>query len=117
MHDFLTVDDLIALTYVDLNPDRRITMAKVSFDLDAMKAEFAARGGKVATVASGVRAIESDRTIYAAMREGKRAVADADRICRQSESRHETMIGAYHAAKAMGWSNEAALEYGATAVD
>ena len=92
-------------------------MAKVSFDLDAMKAQFAARGGKATVVDSGVRAIESDRTIYAAMREGKRAVADADRICRQSESRHETMIGAYHAAKAMGWSNEAALEYGATAAD
>lgn len=92
-------------------------MAKMSMDLDAMKAAFAAKGGAVTRVESGVRAIESDRTIYAAMRAGKRAVADADRICRASESRHETMIGAYHAAKAMGWSNEAALEYGATAVD
>lgn len=92
-------------------------MAKVSFDLDALKAQFAAKGGKATVVESGVRAIESDRTIYAAMREGKRAMADADRICRQSESRHETMIGAYHAARAMGWSNEAALEYGATAAD
>lgn len=92
-------------------------MAKVSFDLDAMKAQFAARGGKATVVGSGVRAIESDRTIYAAMREGKRAVADADRICRQSESRHETMIGAYHAARAMGWSYEDAMEYGATAAD
>jgi len=52
-------------------------MAKVSFDLDAMKAAFAAKGGKATVVDSGVRAIESDRTIYAAMREGKRAVADA----------------------------------------
>ena len=92
-------------------------MAKVAMDLDAMKAAFAARGGKATVGESGKRAIESDRTIYAAMREGKRAVADADRICRQSESRHETMIGAYHAAKAMGWGNEAALEYGATAAD
>ena len=92
-------------------------MAKVSFDLDAMKAQFAARGGKATVVDSGVRAIESDRTIYAAMREGKRAVADADRAYHKAESRHETMIGAYHAAKAMGWSNEDALEYGATAVD
>ncbi len=92
-------------------------MAKVAMDLEAMKAAFAAKGGAVTRVESGVRAIESDRTIYAAMRAGKRAVADADRICRASESRHETMIGAYHAAKAMGWSNEDALEYGATAVD
>ena len=92
-------------------------MAKVAMDLDAMKAAFAAKGGKIVTVESGVRAIESDRTIYAAMREGKRASADSVRECRQSESRHETMVGAYHAAKAMGWSDEAALEYGATAVD
>ena len=92
-------------------------MAKVSFDLDAMKAQFAARGGKATVVESGVRAIESDKTIYAAMRNGKRASADSVREARKSESRHETMIGAYHAARAMGWSNEAALEYGATAVD
>ena len=92
-------------------------MAKLSFDLAAMTAAFAAKGGKVETVTQGARAIESDRTIYAAMREGKRAAADSVRESRQSESRHETMIGAYHAAKAMGWSNEAALEYGATAVD
>ena len=92
-------------------------MAKVAMDLDAMKAAFAARGGKATVVESGKRAIESDRTIYAAMREGVRAVADSVRETRKSESRHETMVGAYHAAKAMGWSNEDALEYGATAVD
>ena len=92
-------------------------MAKVAMDLDARKAAFAARGGKIVTVESGVRAIESDRTIYAAMRNGTRASADAVREVRASESRHETMVGAFHAAKAMGWSNEAALEYGATAVD
>lgn len=89
----------------------------MAMDLEAMKAAFAAKGGKVQVVESGKRAIESDRTIYAAMREGKRAVADANRIVRQSESRHETMVGAYHAARAMGWSYEAAMEYGATAVD
>ena len=92
-------------------------MAKVAMDLEAMKAAFAAKGGKATVVESGVRAIESDRTIYAAMREGKRAVADSVRESRQSESRHETVIGAYHAARAMGWSYEAAMEYGATAVD
>lgn len=92
-------------------------MAKVAMDLEAMKAAFAAKGGKATVVKSGARAIESDRTIYAAMREGKRAMADADRAYHKAESRHETMIGAYHAAKAMGWSHEDALEYGATAVD
>ncbi len=96
-------------------------MAKVAMDLDAMKAAFAAKGGQVTRVESGVRAIESDRTIYAAMREGKRAAADSVREARKSESRHETMIGAYHAARAMGWSYSDALEYalecGATAVD
>ena len=49
----------------------------MAMDLEAMKAAFAAKGGKVQVVESGVRAIESDRTIYAAMREGKLAVADA----------------------------------------
>ena len=92
-------------------------MAKVSMDLEAMKAAFAAKGGQVTRVDAGVRAIESDRTIYAAMREGKRAAADSVRESRKSESRHETMIGAYHAARAMGWSHSDALEYGATAVD
>jgi hypothetical protein len=89
----------------------------MALDLDALKAEFAARGGKATVVAQGSRAIESDRTIYRAMREGKRAAADTVRDSRASESRHETMIGAYHAARAMGWSYEAAMEYGATAVD
>ena len=89
----------------------------MALDLDALKAEFAARGGKTTVVAQGTRAIESDRTIYRAMREGKRAAADAVVASALAESRHETMIGAYHAARAMGWSYEAAMEYGATAVD
>ena len=92
-------------------------MAKVAMDLEAMKAAFAAKGGQVTRVDAGVRAIESDRTIYAAMRAGKRATADSVRESRASESRHETMVGAYHAARAMGWSYENAMEYAATAVD
>lgn len=92
-------------------------MAKMAMDLDAMKAAFAAKGGQVTRVESGVRAIESDRTIYAAMREGKRAAADGVRESRAAESRHETVIGAYHAARAMGWSHTNAMEYGETAVD
>lgn len=86
-------------------------------DLEAMKAAFAAKGGQVTRVDAGVRAIESDRTIYAAMRAGKRAVADSDRIARKSESLQEARIGAYHAARANGWSYEDAMEYAATAVD
>lgn len=86
-------------------------------DLEAMKAAFAAKGGQVTRVESGKRAIESDRTIYAAMREGKRAAADSVRESRAMESRHETMVGAYHAARADGWSRDAAMDYGAAAVD
>ena len=91
-------------------------MAKVSFDLDALKAQFASRGGKVAVVESGKRAIESDRTIYAAMREGKRASADSVRESRQSESREERRHEVFHAARADGWSTEAAHDYAESAV-
>lgn len=92
-------------------------MAKVAMDLEAMKAAFAAKGGAVTRVDAGVRAIESDRTIYRAMREGKRAVADSVRDTRESESLHEARIGAFHAARASGWAYEDAMEYAATAVD
>jgi hypothetical protein len=86
-------------------------------DLEAMKAAFVAKGGAVTRVESGVRAIESDRTIYRAMREGKRASADAVAMTRKSESRHEAQVGAFHAARADGWSYEDAMEYAATAFD
>ena len=86
-------------------------MAKVTMDLEAMKAAFAAKGGQVTRVESGVRAIESDRTIYAAMREGKRAVADDVAMTRESEVRWEAQIGAYHAARADGWNDDAARDY------
>jgi hypothetical protein len=92
-------------------------MAKVAMDLDAMVAAFAAKGGAVTRVESGVRAIESDRTIYAAMREGKRAAADSVRESARAESRWHTMNDAYRAAKLAGWTDEDALEYGATAAD
>jgi hypothetical protein len=90
-------------------------MAKLSFDLAAATAAFAAKGGKVETVAQGARAIESDRTIYAAMREGKRAVADSVAMTRESESRWEAQVGAYHAAKADGWSSANARDYAESA--
>lgn len=91
-------------------------MAKLSFDLAAMTAAFAAKGGKVEVVTQGARAIESDRTIYAAMREGKRAVADSVAMTRASESDFETRQQAYHAAKADGWSEAAAQDYADHAV-
>jgi len=91
-------------------------MAKVSFDLDALKAQFAAKGGKVAVIDSGVRAIESDRKIYAAMREGVRAVADSVAMDRASESREERRHEAFHAARADGWSTHAAHDYAESAV-
>jgi hypothetical protein len=89
----------------------------MALDLDALKAEFAARGGKATVVAQGTRAIESDRTIYRAMREGKRASADDVVASAKAENRYEIMRDAYHAAKLQGWTDEDALEYGATAAD
>jgi hypothetical protein len=91
-------------------------MAKVSFDLDALKAQFAAKGGKVAVIDSGIRAIESDRTIYAAMREGKRAMADAVVEAHAMESLFERQLQAFLAAKAVGWSTQAAHDYAESAV-
>ena len=86
-------------------------MAKISMDLEAMKAAFAAKGGTVTRVESGVRAIESDRTIYAAMREGTRARADAIVSAERAESQYHARVDAYTAAKADGWSNAAAQGY------
>ena len=83
----------------------------MALDLEALKAEFAARGGKVTHVADGERAIESDRTIYRAMRDGKRAVADAVEISRSSEVRWERQQEAFRAAKYDGWSDAEALDY------
>jgi len=92
-------------------------MAKLSFDLAAMTAAFTAKGGKVETVAQGARAIESDRTIYNAMRNGTLASADSVTIARQSESRWEAQVGAYHAAKADGWTDANASDYATNAGD
>jgi len=86
-------------------------MAKPTLDLEALKAQFAARGGQVTKIESGLRAIESDRAIYAAMRDGKRAVADTVRQARDSESVMEARMGAFHAARADGWSLESAYDY------
>ena len=52
-------------------------------------AQFLANGGKVKQIASGTRAIESDKRIYAAMRNGTKAESDDSRITRQAESRAE----------------------------
>jgi len=83
----------------------------MALDLDALKAEFAARGGKVTRVAEGERAIESDRAIYAAMREGVRAKADAIVQSERSEARWERQQEAYRAAKFDGWSDADAMDY------
>lgn len=91
-------------------------MAKISFDLAALTADFAAKGGKVAVVAQGIRAIESDRKIYAAMREGTRAMADAVEMARVLESEFHIRHDAYVAAKMSGWSEESAQDYAEHAV-
>ena len=80
-------------------------------DLEALKAEFAARGGKVTRVEQGERAIESDRKIYAAMRNGTRVAADAVNIARVSEERWYRQQEAFLAAVHGGWSQADALDY------
>jgi hypothetical protein len=85
-------------------------MVKVAMDLEAMKAEFAARGGKPTVVESGVRAIESDRTIYRAMREGGKAAADMVAAARNAERREERAQEAFREALYMGAGRDVALQ-------
>jgi hypothetical protein len=80
-------------------------------DLEALKAQFAARGGKVTRVETGARAIESDRKIYDAMRNGTRAAADAVDRATASEAHWERQQEAFRAAKYDGWTDAAALDY------
>jgi hypothetical protein len=80
-------------------------------DLEALKAQFAARGGAVTRVEIGVRAIESDRKIYASMRNGTRAAADAVDLATASEARWERQQDAFRSAKYDGWSDADALDY------
>lgn len=86
-------------------------------DLEAMKAAFLAKGGKVTKVESGARAIESDRTIYRAMRNGTRAVADSIRIANDAERRHHVVQDAYRAARMQGWSREDSMDYAEASAD
>lgn len=88
----------------------------MTLDLEALKAEFVARGGQVQRVEQGARAIESDRKIYRAMREGKRAVADAVETIRASEARWERQQEVYRAARHDGWSDAEAADYAEHAV-
>lgn len=74
-------------------------------DLEALKAEFAARGGKVTRVEQG------ERAIYAAMRNGTRAAADAVDLAHASEARWERQQEAFRAAIHSGWSQSDALDY------
>jgi hypothetical protein len=80
-------------------------------DLEALKAQFAARGGAVTRVETGVRAIESDSAIYRAMREGGRVAADGVQMARASESDWERQQDAFRSAKYDGWTDAAALDY------
>lgn len=79
-------------------------------DLEALKAEFATRGGRVTRVDTGKRAIESDRAIYKAMREGTRVVADSVAESRNSESRSEMAFEAFRESKYIGGSDSEALD-------
>jgi hypothetical protein len=90
-------------------------MAKLSFDLEAAKAAFAARGGEVTRVDAGARAIESDRAIYAAMRNGGRVAADSIAADRSAEAQAERQAEAFRAAKYDGWRDADALAYSQSA--
>jgi hypothetical protein len=80
-------------------------------DLEALKAQFAARGGKVTVVETGLRAIESDRAIYRAIRDGGLVASDAVESARASESDWERQQDAFRSAKYDGWTDAAALDY------
>ena len=84
-----------------------------SFEMDiaAMVAAFEAKGGKVQKVSEGERAIESDRAIYAAMRNGGRVAADVVRTDRESERLAHAQRDAFDAAKYDGWTNDDAYQY------
>ena len=80
-------------------------------DLEALKAQFAARGGKVTVVETGLRAIESDRAIYRAIRDGGLVASDAVESARASEARWERQQDAFRAAKYDGWTDADAFDY------
>ena len=85
-------------------------------DYADLVAAFEAKGGKVTKVESGARAIESDRTIYAAMREGVKASADTTAESRETEARAERQSEAFRSAKYDGWANSDAHDYSQEAV-
>lgn len=93
-------------------------MAKnLSFDLDSLKAQFAANGGKIEKIELGLRAIESDAAIYKAMRDGGKVCADSVAMTRESESAFHRESDAYRAAQMDGWTRCNAAEYAAAARD
>ena len=52
-------------------------------------AEFLAKGGTVSKIAEGTRAIENEKDIYRAMREGKKAQSDATTQVVKDEARQQ----------------------------
>lgn len=77
---------------------------KTQIDTAALIAQFQARGGKVQVIAEGTRAIENDRDIYRAMREGKKAQADSIRLAAESEARWHRQHDAFTEGRLNGMS-------------
>ena len=85
-------------------------------DYSALVAAFEAKGGKVAKIDSGVRAIEDEKSIYKAMQNGEKVAADDVAENRESEAKSHRREDAFASAKYDGWTDDKAHEYADTAV-
>jgi len=86
-------------------------MAKLSFDLAAATAAFLAKGAKIIVVAEGEKAIENEKAVWRAMREGGRVAADTVVADRSSEYAAHAQRDAFDAAKYDGWNTADAHAY------
>tara|TARA_B110000977_G_scaffold159447_1_gene203361 strand:- start:1741 stop:2004 length:264 start_codon:yes stop_codon:yes gene_type:complete len=85
-------------------------------DYSALVAAFEAKGGKVAKIDSGVRAIEDEKSIYKAMQNGGKVAADSVSENRDSEAKAHRRDEAFRSAKYDGWTDEKAFDYSDSAV-
>ena len=82
---------------------------ETDMDLEAMKAAFAAKGGKVAVAPEGV-AYGVDKEADKAAAKARRAAARAAERARDSEHESECAMEAFHDARMGGASMEVAMD-------